>query len=606
MTSCLVRSRFRDQIFDVLYEVQLGIDTLIGQVISVCCEFSGFSEVEIPILIDIFGRPILSNDDFDDCRRVLMKEVSSNESLVDLGTSAHMFSSQSDNNHSKDDTSWEHIIDIESTTQTSEGSGSSGMVRATLVLDVWVVDGSSVMNTQCCVDDLIDSNYCPVVQRKSRLIDTDMTLCLHCQQSCDSSLLQSDVAVYSTSKKCQGKLGRDMGLLAPLVLDDSYEKLCKLQSSLLACTPVLLYTKRKLYDDVLTWLPSTLDPTVIRDFQSRLASGRQTIMVYEDNEQQQKARSVIDYAKVREYSYAKLQSGGDEDSAFLHGLMQWFKCDFFTWCNKPPCNTPDCNAPPGEMDAVCTQAPNETELNEGWASRTEVYKCRRCANETRFPRYNNPSKLLETRRGRCGEWANAFCLLCRALALDARWVLDFTDHVWIEVWVPSQGRFVHIDPCERAMDTPLLYEKGWGKKLTHIISFSRYGVVDATTRYTRHFEEILHRRGIATEAVFSKLISECDKNQENGYIIRRGTKPTTLINSWSSLHLDALDGGAIRFAELAQQDISTIVMARRRRQCSRELNAHMFIKTDEWKLEEMQGRISGDETWRRARGELGT
>lgn len=111
---------------------------------------------------------------------------------------------------------------------------------------------------------------------------------------------------------------------------------------------------------------------------------------------------------------------------------------------------------------------------------TEVYQCGACSALTRFPRFNEPATLLRTCRGRCGEWANAFTCCCRAAGFSARHVRDWTDHVWTEVYLPSRGRWVHADPCEEALDAPLMYEQGWGKKLTYVIAFAADHAVDVT------------------------------------------------------------------------------------------------------------------------------
>ena len=81
--------------------------------------------------------------------------------------------------------------------------------------------------------------------------------------------------------------------------------------------------------------------------------------------------------------------------------------------------------------------PTAEERSDGHASRVELYKCQRCNINIRFPRYNHPMKLMDTRTGRCGEWANAFTALCRAMGHEARLVMDWTDHVWTECFIES-------------------------------------------------------------------------------------------------------------------------------------------------------------------------
>lgn len=77
---------------------------------------------------------------------------------------------------------------------------------------------------------------------------------------------------------------------------------------------------------------------------------------------------------------------------------------------------------------------NDVYIYEGFTSFVlKVYVCNNCRTNVPFPRYNDVAKLLETRRGRCGEWANCFTFLCRVLGWDARFVFDETDHVWTEV-----------------------------------------------------------------------------------------------------------------------------------------------------------------------------
>jgi hypothetical protein len=128
--------------------------------------------------------------------------------------------------------------------------------------------------------------------------------------------------------------------------------------------------------------------------------------------------------------------------------------------------------------------PDEGEL-DGKASRTELYHCHKCHAFTRFPRFNAAQAIIQSKRGRCGEYSTLMYRLLRALGLEARWVVDWADHVWAEVLLleghKGEQRWVHIDPCEAAVDKNHLYQS-WGKKQTYVMAL--YAPKKATTKGT--------------------------------------------------------------------------------------------------------------------------
>uniref|UniRef100_A0A3Q2CPZ5 Peptide-N(4)-(N-acetyl-beta-glucosaminyl)asparagine amidase n=1 Tax=Cyprinodon variegatus TaxID=28743 RepID=A0A3Q2CPZ5_CYPVA len=245
-------------------------------------------------------------------------------------------------------------------------------------------------------------------------------------------------------------------------------------------------------------------PSAHMSFFVTLQSNFQHVMQYESAELQLKARTAMPHQQLSSAAQTKLTELKEADpgenakvgleDCLLLELLRWFKQDFFSWVDRLPCSR--CGGPTTHGQAL---SPTAEELRWG-AQRVENHYCQSCQLSTRFPRYNHPEKLLETRRGRCGEWANCFTLCCRALGLEARYVWDSTDHVWTEVYSESQRRWLHCDSCENACDKPLLYEVGWGKKLAYVLAFSKDQVVDVTWRYSCKHPEVLSRRTRVQEA----------------------------------------------------------------------------------------------------------
>ncbi|KAL8555090.1 hypothetical protein ACS0TY_003044 [Phlomoides rotata] len=293
------------------------------------------------------------------------------------------------------------------------------------------------------------------------------------------------------------------------------------------------------------------------------------VLMYEEPRRQEAARTTVPVDKLEEKALIALAREGnfkpakDElDHAFLLQLLFWFK-QSFRWVNAPSCDI--CNN--DTMNQGMGVA-NPSELLYG-ASRVELYRCKSCSSITRFPRYNDPMKLLQTRKGRCGEWANCFTLYCRAFGYESRLILDFTDHVWTECFSPCLGRWMHLDPCEGIYDNPLLYEKGWGKKLNYVIAIARDGVYDVTKRYTRKWHEVLSRRVMTTEPALRIIISDITREQRKNF------------DSEMLVKLDERDKSEVD-----------------------EIERNLFSKDDP--SISLPGRQSGDKEWRISRSEFGS
>jgi len=255
-----------------------------------------------------------------------------------------------------------------------------------------------------------------------------------------------------------------------------------------------------------------------REFYSKLINCLNHMKSYEDKTAQAKALSVMPVEKLRRAAKAKFEAVQRSNPSvtpdlqsdlLLLEMKEWFKTDFFSWVDSPSC--PTCRSST-QSSGMCSPTPEE---QIDGAGRVEGYTCTQCNRHVRFPRYHSkPEKLLETRRGRCGEWANCFVLCCRALGFDTRHVLDWTDHVWAEVWSKAEERWLHVDPGE-TVDKPLVYEAGWGKKLTYVIAFSKDEIQDVTWRYSKNHKETKERRSLVRPRWLVKNILELTQKKQS-------------------------------------------------------------------------------------------
>lgn len=269
------------------------------------------------------------------------------------------------------------------------------------------------------------------------------------------------------------------------------------------------------------------------------------------------AKELVPIAELVQSNLEILENGDYRDN-LLPLVVDWFSNNFFSWFDTPECDKCEANL---ELHQVS----NNTE-----GKSVENYKCSGdgCNYTYDFIRHNEPAILLATRKGRCGEWAMCFLVILRALDYDARIVYDSTDHLWNEVWSETKGRWVHVDPCEGVIDSPLLYEVGWRKKLEYCIAFQQYSVLDVTRRYSIDFNETKKRRS-------------CDENWLDSHIHEINER---LINNVPTEDLRK------QIKDRIDQDLKFLG----------ELTSQPRIIPDKSQL---QGRKTGSLSWRIQRGE---
>ncbi|CAD7936148.1 unnamed protein product [Amoebophrya sp. A120] len=311
---------------------------------------------------------------------------------------------------------------------------------------------------------------------------------------------------------------------------------------------------------------------------SRVFGDATKVRGYEDREMQTACLLQIPIPKLYETALERAKSGTMAfDQAFLDVLVKWFKHEFFSW---PAAKPKSIHVENGVCSGVGGCRSNEAEAIFA-SHNTELYRCDTTGKEQRFPRYNNVFKLLQTRLGRCGEWANCFAAMLRAVGFETRYIVDFTDHVWNEVWLKSREEWIHVDSCEATIDAPLLYEQGWGKNLEYLFAYARDHCEDVSRRYTKKGLPALTRNFFADENEVKRLF-------------------TVVRSHCEDEDLASLDGGDdVKNKRRAFLD--------KRRTGEQKLLENCFEKYNAGEIDakNLNARESGDQAWRRGRGELG-
>ena len=414
-----------------------------------------------------------------------------------------------------------------------------------------------------CTNKLLDENE--LDQTGIKIKENDLILCLPCSKYCHNIYIDKlpyQELITDKKFKCQcNKCKFDSLKLTDIIFgsnskDDYINKIISLINE-----QKVEINKFKKEQEMIELKNKILQ----RDFEFEYIIGllKPRLECYKNPELQQKIKEIIPQ-----------RTEGSTSEQYVKALLKWFKKDYFSWCNKPKC--PKCGQNDKNLKVISyVSKPNESELKY-LAYKTEVYLCNQCQIEIRFPRCNNPIILLETKTGRCSEWSNLFGAILYTCGFKVRLINNFEDHVWNEFYNEEEQRWVHLDSCEEAYDTPLVYEQGWGRVMTFILGMSDDGLVEVTPRYVKNWKIISERRSEKMEIKLSTILE--DVNNE----MMKGVSPEEKIN---------IENRRKNEIKIFEEKIK------------KDLMGNMGENSDKIKEDEKIGRQSGSLEWRKNRGE---
>ena len=362
-----------------------------------------------------------------------------------------------------------------------------------------------IQNNLFCSQQLMTNNKQEISQIGIKIKEKEKLVCLSCAKFCHNipiDYLKLDD--YITDKKfiCHCDICKFTNLNIDKIISVQNEK----NDFITKCISLINNKKEELEAFKKKQKMIELTQKILQrdfDFYEIIHLFEERLISYKDKEMQKKIKEII-----------PPRPEGSTSEQYVKILLKWFKKEFFSWCNKPKC--PGCGQ--NDKNYTCInyrEKPNEEE-KKFWAYRTERYQCNNCNKEVRFARYNKTIKLLETRTGRCSEWSNLFGGILYTCGFKTRLINNFEDHVWNEFYNEEEQRWIHIDSCEEAYDTPLVYEQGWGRVMTFILGMSDDGLVEVTPRYVKDWKIVNERRSEKMIIKLQKILDEVNNKMEIG------------------------------------------------------------------------------------------